>query len=102
MLFKIGVLKTFANFTGEHLCWSSFNQALSKIFKNTFFHRTPPMTDSELPRPLSLKKLKYQLKGCLRKEYIKHSLQELLPYWSNNQMIHSPNFVKIHCIRSCV
>ena len=100
MLFKIGVLKTFANFTGEHLCWASFSQALGKTFKNTFFHRTPPMTDSELPRPLSLKK--YQLKGCLRKEYIKHSLQELLSYWSNNQMIHSRNFVKIHCIRSYV
>ena len=24
MFFNIGVLKSFANFTGEHLCWSSF------------------------------------------------------------------------------
>ena len=30
MLFKIGVLKNFASFTGKHLCWSLF---LKKLFK---------------------------------------------------------------------
>ena len=63
LLFKIGVLKNFANFTGEHLCWSLFltkfftdfikntpTQVFSceicKIFKITFFHRTPPVAAS--------------------------------------------------------
>ena len=58
MFFKIGVLKNFANSTGKHLSWSLFltmfftdfikntpTQMLScticKIFKNTFFYRTP-------------------------------------------------------------
>ena len=26
MFFKIGILKTFANFTGKQLCWSLFNK----------------------------------------------------------------------------
>ena len=32
MFFKIGVLKSFANFTGKHLCWRIF-------FKKTFRHK---------------------------------------------------------------
>ena len=61
MLFKIGILKNFAIFTGKHLCWSFFliklqafrpeketpTQVFSceycEIFKNTFFYRTPPV-----------------------------------------------------------
>ena len=63
LFFKIGVLKNFANFTGEHLCWSLFltkfftdvikntptqvfSCEISKIFKITFFHRTPPVAAS--------------------------------------------------------
>ena len=63
LFFKIGVLKNFANFTGEHLCWSLFltkfftdfikntpTQVFSceicKIFKNTSFYRTPPVAAS--------------------------------------------------------
>ena len=58
MFFKIGVLKNFANCTGKHLSWSLFltkfftdfikntptqmlSCAICKIFKNTFFYRTP-------------------------------------------------------------
>ena len=53
MLFKIDVLKNFANFTGKHLCWSlilkryqketpiqMFSCEICEIFKNTFFYRT--------------------------------------------------------------
>ena len=32
MLFKIGVFKNFANFTGKHLCWSLF---LKKLHSST-------------------------------------------------------------------
>ena len=63
MLFKIGVLKNFANFTGKQLCWSLFltkfftnfirntpTQVFSceiwKNFKNTYFCRTPPVAAS--------------------------------------------------------
>ena len=38
MLFKIGVLKNFASFTGKHLGWS--------LFLITFFYRTPPVAAS--------------------------------------------------------
>ena len=58
MFFKIGVLKNFANCTAKHLSWSLFltkfftdfikntptqmlSCAICKIFKNTFFYRTP-------------------------------------------------------------
>ena len=67
MFFEIGVLKSFANFIGKHLCWSllfkklagsrpaallkkastqAFSCEVSKIFKNTVFYRTPPVTAS--------------------------------------------------------
>ena len=65
MFFKIGVLKSFANFTGKNLYWSLFFKNLqaeglqlhkkktstqvffsevSEIFKNTFSYRTPLVT----------------------------------------------------------
>ena len=66
MFFKIGLLKSFANFTGKHLCWSLFlkknlqaqglqlyqkkasAQLLScevyEIFKNIFLYKTLPVT----------------------------------------------------------
>ena len=64
IFFKIGVLKDFGDFTGKNLCWSLFLIKLqawrpstllrrdcntgiflwiSKIFRNTFFYRTPPV-----------------------------------------------------------
>ena len=64
MFFKIGVLKSFPNFTGKHLSWSLFLKTLQaeglqlyfkkspiqvfscevcKIFRNTFFQRKPPV-----------------------------------------------------------
>ena len=66
MFFKGGVLKSYAIFTRKHLCWShflikfqSFRPATlkvtpmkvfycdyCKIFKNSFFHRTPPLPAS--------------------------------------------------------
>ena len=63
VFFKIGVLKNFANFTGEHLCWGLFltkfftdfikntpTQVFSceicKIYKNTIYYRTPPVAAS--------------------------------------------------------
>ena len=64
MLFKIGVLKNFANFTGKHLCqslffdkgaglrlqlWTQVGEFLWNLrnTKNTFFHRTHPVTASD-------------------------------------------------------
>ena len=55
--FQIGVLKILVIFTGKHLCWSLFLIKLqawglqqrcfpvntAKIFKNSFFYRTPPL-----------------------------------------------------------
>ena len=65
--FKIGVLKNFTIFQGKHLCWSFFliklqtwttllketpTQVFSceycEIFRNSFFHRTPPVAASLL------------------------------------------------------
>ena len=64
MIFKIGVLKNFAVFTGKHLCWSLFLITLQvwwpetllksdsnagvflsvlRNFKNCFFNRIPPV-----------------------------------------------------------
>ena len=43
MFFKICVLKNFENFTGKHLSWSLLIKLQAfKVFKNTFFYRTPP------------------------------------------------------------
>ena len=57
VFFKIGVLKSFANFTGKHQCWSLFLIKfqvfwcvfflICDISKNTFFYRTPLMTASD-------------------------------------------------------
>ena len=70
MFFKIGVLKSFENFTGRHLCWSLFLKNLQtgglqlylkrdfkqlfscevcESLKNTFFNRTAPVTASAPP-----------------------------------------------------
>ena len=70
MFFKIGILKSFANFTGRHLCWRLFLKNLQteglqlhkkktptqvfscevcEIYKNTFSYRTPPVTASAPP-----------------------------------------------------
>ena len=55
MFFKIGVLQNFGIFRGK-LCWSliliklqayNFLVNIAKIFKNSFFHKTPPVTASE-------------------------------------------------------
>ena len=66
---EIGILKSFVNFTGKHLCWSVFLKNLqaeglqpckktptqlfscevSKIFKNTFSYRTLQVTPSAPP-----------------------------------------------------
>ena len=87
MFFKIGVLKSFANFTGKHLCWSLFLKNLQaeglqlhksktptevffcevcKIFKNTFSYRTPPVTASALPMAASLFSEKSTIKQLFR------------------------------------
>ena len=57
MFFKIGVLKSFAIFSGKHLCWSLFSQkenptqvlscAYCESFENSFFYRTAPVAASE-------------------------------------------------------
>ena len=68
MLFKIGALKNFANFTRKHLCWSLFLKKFQafrpetllksdsnagvfcetcKIFKNIFLNRKLPVAASE-------------------------------------------------------
>ena len=57
---KKGVLKNCTKFTGKHLCQSLFlkqkDTGISfefyKIFKNTFFHRAPPMVASEFSKEL--------------------------------------------------
>ena len=59
---KKGVLKTFTNFTGKHLCQSLFLNKVAglmpeilaqmffcefcEIFENMFFYRTPPVATS--------------------------------------------------------
>ena len=57
---KKGVLENVAKFTGKHLCQilffnkvaetlaQVFSCELCEIFKNTFFHRTPPVAASSL------------------------------------------------------
>ena len=70
MFFKIGVLKSFTNVTGKHLCWSLllkklassrpatllkkastkvFSYEVYKSFKSTFFYRIPLVTASAPP-----------------------------------------------------
>ena len=51
MFLKINVFKNFAIFTGKHLCCSlcatlKAKFAICKIFKSTFFYRTPLVTAS--------------------------------------------------------
>ena len=60
MFFKTGVLKSFAIFIGEHLCWSLFlikmkasfllTQVFScgyrEVFKSTYLYRIPPEATS--------------------------------------------------------
>ena len=47
MFFKIGVLKSFANFTGKHLCWISFNKVVGlkawNCIKKRLQHRCFPV-----------------------------------------------------------
>ena len=71
VVFKIGILKNFAIFTGEHLCWTLFLMRpetfslkacnfikkrlqhryflvnIVNFFKNSFFYRTPPVAASK-------------------------------------------------------
>ena len=50
MLFEIGVLKNFAIFRRKQPVLESFLQLFCefyKIFKNSFFHKTPPVSASE-------------------------------------------------------
>ena len=56
MFFKIGVIKNFVIFRGKHLCWSlfliklqvcNFPVNIAEFFKNSFFHKTPPVAASE-------------------------------------------------------
>ena len=64
MFFKISVIKSFANFTGKHLCWSflltkfltnfikktlqhrRFAVKLAKFLRTPFFYRTTPVAAS--------------------------------------------------------
>ena len=78
-LFK-GVLENFSKFTGKHVCQSlnfikketlaqGFSYEFCKIFKNTFFHRTPPEAASE--------KLKAEAVACwcsVKKVFLEISL----------------------------
>ena len=41
MFFKIGALKSFANFTGKHLCWSLFLKTLQTCRLATLLKKTP-------------------------------------------------------------
>ena len=55
MFYKLDILKSFANFTGKHLCWSLFliklkTRNLIKGGSNTgviLFYRTPPVAASK-------------------------------------------------------
>ena len=51
MFFKIGVLKNFATFTGNHLCWSLFFLIKLQTFQRPFFNkvanRTPLVAASD-------------------------------------------------------
>ena len=86
MFCKNGVLRNFAKFTRKHLCQrlcfnklqvkvcnfikketvaQVFSREFCEISKNTFFHRTPPVSASEL-----LKKCCFKLFQILQIEYI--------------------------------
>ena len=74
MFSKIGLLKKFAKRTGKHLYRSLFlnkvaglcnfikketlvqviSYEICEIFKNTFFHRTPPVAASEMGQPMKI------------------------------------------------
>ena len=48
MFFRIGVLKSFTNYTRKRLCWSLIfkklqRQSFTDTFRNRFFYRTPPV-----------------------------------------------------------
>ena len=56
VFFEISVHKNFAISRGKHLCWSlfliklqacNFPVNICKIFKNSLFHKTPPMVAFE-------------------------------------------------------
>ena len=65
MLFEIGVLKNFTKLLGKHLCRSlAFNKVAGfRLFKNTFFYRTPPVAASvfwiEIPDSDSRSRLRF-------------------------------------------
>ena len=54
MLFKIGVLKNFANFTGRQLCWSLF--LIKLLIKKELQHRCFPVKFVKFLRTLLLTK----------------------------------------------
>ena len=67
-LIKVGVLRNFATFTGKHLCCrlatllegtppQVFSREYCKIFKNAFFHRTPPLAASGSSSPGNLSRI---------------------------------------------
>ena len=89
IVFKIGVLKNVAIYTGKHLCWSLFlikSQAFTKretptqifsakyceIFQNRLFYRTPLVTASDKDKqPLQGIELKRKRRRQKRKAYRK-------------------------------
>ena len=48
MFFKIGLLKSFAIFTGKHLCWCLFLIKLKNLLKKRFRHRCFPVNIAQL------------------------------------------------------
>ena len=61
MFCKKGVLKSFAKFTDRHLCRRLF---LKRIFRNTYFYITPPVTASVAFRALFSNDLSTSILFC--------------------------------------
>ena len=69
VLFKIGVLKNFANFTGKHLCWSQHLQWLLLSFRSS--------QDSIFKYLKALKNLLINLQKSIDSYWYKNALLEL-------------------------
>ena len=76
MFFKVGALKNFANFIGEHHCWSIFRRRCSQVFfkvgvlKN--FHniyRKTPMSESLFEKVAGLKAYNFNKKRLLHRYF---------------------------------
>ena len=80
MLFKIGVFKNFAIFTGKHLYWSLFLIKLQAVF-----YRTPLLAASVFSPIYSIIKMQltHTFQPCQFQNHDKQSVQQFTQYFVN-------------------